>query len=167
TERNLAIQPLKETFNRHQTFRSRRGRRRRRMASEEGVVIACHTKDEFDAQMKKAEETKKLVVIDFTASWCGPCRFIAPVFVEYAKKYPHIVFLKVDVDELKLLRSTRSRRCRPSSSSRRARRSRPSSVPGRRSSRPTSRSTAPSRPRLPKEIAPPVINKGQHMAWWQ
>ncbi|CAN6203232.1 unnamed protein product, partial [Urochloa humidicola] len=101
TERNLAIQPLKETFNRHQTFRSRRGRRRRRMASEEGVVIACHTKDEFDAQMKKAEETKKLVVIDFTASWCGPCRFIAPVFVEYAKKYPHIVFLKVDVDELK------------------------------------------------------------------
>ncbi|CAN6209532.1 unnamed protein product, partial [Urochloa humidicola] len=100
-ERNLAIQPLKETFNRHQTFRSRRGRRRRRMASEEGVVIACHTKDEFDAQMKKAEETKKLVVIDFTASWCGPCRFIAPVFVEYAKKYPHIVFLKVDVDELK------------------------------------------------------------------
>ncbi|CAL5078770.1 unnamed protein product [Urochloa decumbens] len=71
------------------------------MAAEEGVVIACHTKDEFDAQMKKAEETKKLVVIDFTASWCGPCRFIAPVFVEYAKKYPHIVFLKVDVDELK------------------------------------------------------------------
>ncbi|CAL5066726.1 unnamed protein product [Urochloa decumbens] len=135
------------------------------MAAEEGVVIACHTKDEFDAQMKKAEETKKLVVIDFTASWCGPCRFIAPVFVEYAKKYPHIVFLKVDVDELKLLRSTRSRRCRPSSSSRRARRSRQSLVPGRKSSRPTSRSMALLLPRLPKEISPPVINKGQHTAW--
>ncbi|CAN6171182.1 unnamed protein product [Urochloa humidicola] len=71
------------------------------MAAEEGVVIACHTKDEFDTQMKKAEEAKKLVVIDFTASWCGPCRFIAPVFVEFAKKYPHVLFLKVDVDELK------------------------------------------------------------------
>ncbi|KAF8643432.1 hypothetical protein HU200_066862 [Digitaria exilis] len=41
------------------------------------------------------------VVIDFTASGCGPSRFIAPVFVEFAKKYPHVFFLKVDVDEFK------------------------------------------------------------------
>jgi thioredoxin 1 len=31
------------------------------MAAEEGQVIACHTKDEFDTHMKKAVETKKLV----------------------------------------------------------------------------------------------------------
>ncbi|BAF20983.1 thioredoxin H1 [Oryza sativa Japonica Group] len=71
------------------------------MAAEEGVVIACHNKDEFDAQMTKAKEAGKVVIIDFTASWCGPCRFIAPVFAEYAKKFPGAVFLKVDVDELK------------------------------------------------------------------
>ncbi|TKW30852.1 hypothetical protein SEVIR_2G065100v4 [Setaria viridis] len=71
------------------------------MAAEKGQVIACHTKEEFDNQMKAAEEAKTLVVIDFTASWCGPCRIIAPVFAELAKSYPHVVFLKVDVDELK------------------------------------------------------------------
>ncbi|XP_075521633.1 thioredoxin H5-like [Primulina tabacum] len=40
------------------------------------------------------------VVIDFTAAWCGPCRFISPVFAEIAKKNTDVIFLKVDVDEL-------------------------------------------------------------------
>ncbi|KAF8732075.1 hypothetical protein HU200_016031 [Digitaria exilis] len=66
----------------------------RRMAAEEGVVSACHTKEEFHSQMDKTKEAKKLVVIDFTASWCDASRFMAPVF-------PHVVFLKVDIDELR------------------------------------------------------------------
>lgn len=40
------------------------------------------------------------IVIDFTAVWCPPCRFIAPIFVELAKKHLDVVFFKVDVDEL-------------------------------------------------------------------
>ena len=39
-------------------------------------------------------------MIDFTAVWCPPCRFIAPIFVELAKKHLDVVFFKVDVDEL-------------------------------------------------------------------
>ncbi|GJY13680.1 thioredoxin H-type [Tanacetum coccineum] len=67
---------------------------------EEGVVIGCHNEADFKIQVEKAKEAKKLVVVDFTASWCGPCRVIAPAFAEFAKKFPGAVFLKVDVDEV-------------------------------------------------------------------
>ncbi|KAK8705662.1 hypothetical protein V6N13_049259 [Hibiscus sabdariffa] len=69
--------------------------------AEEGQVIACHTVDTWKEQLEKANISKKLVVVDFTASWCGPCRFIAPILTELAKKLPSVIFLKVDVDELK------------------------------------------------------------------
>lgn len=39
------------------------------------------------------------VVIDFYANWCGPCKQIAPLFVEMSARYPEIVFLKVNIDE--------------------------------------------------------------------
>ncbi|KAK4481852.1 hypothetical protein RD792_012828 [Penstemon davidsonii] len=40
------------------------------------------------------------MVIDFTASWCGPCQFIQPAFNEFAEKYTEVEFIKIDVDEL-------------------------------------------------------------------
>lgn len=42
-------------------------------------------------------------MIDFTASWCPPCRTIAPIFADMAKKNSNVVFLKVDVDEMKAI----------------------------------------------------------------
>ncbi|PKA46943.1 Thioredoxin H-type 2 [Apostasia shenzhenica] len=69
--------------------------------AEEGVVIGCHSVEQWDQHLQLAIQTKKLAVVDFTASWCGPCRMIAPIFAELAKKFPNVIFLKVDVDELK------------------------------------------------------------------
>lgn len=54
--------------------------------------------DDFDKQVKNAGS--KLVVVDFFAEWCAPCKRIAPVLEKLAKQYEsQIVVLKVDVDQ--------------------------------------------------------------------
>merc|ERR1712110_461547 len=62
-----------------------------------GGVPQLDTEEEFDKAIVEAGD--KLVVIDFTATWCGPCQRIAPVFVKLAEEMPDIVFVKVDVDQ--------------------------------------------------------------------
>ncbi|KAK8443931.1 hypothetical protein SEVIR_9G050700v4 [Setaria viridis] len=64
------------------------------------AVVAAHSKATYDEQWAAAKSSGKLMVIDFSASWCGPCRFIEPAFKEMASKYTDVAFVKIDVDEL-------------------------------------------------------------------
>ena len=54
------------------------------------------TKDSFEQDVLNQPGA---VVVDFWATWCGPCQMLAPVLEEVARELPQVQFCKVDVDE--------------------------------------------------------------------
>ena len=52
-----------------------------------------------DANFSEIINTDQLVLIDFWATWCGPCQLITPVIEEIAQERTDIIVAKVDVDQ--------------------------------------------------------------------
>ena len=52
-----------------------------------------------EANFNENIEQNNIVVLDFWAPWCGPCRSFAPVYEKIAKEYPDILFGKVNTEE--------------------------------------------------------------------
>ncbi|KAB1212218.1 TPR repeat-containing thioredoxin TDX [Morella rubra] len=68
-------------------------------ALKDGEVIAIHSVSELETKLNAASKTSRLAILYFTATWCGPCRYVSPLYTSLAAKYPKAVFLKVDIDE--------------------------------------------------------------------
>jgi thioredoxin 1 len=52
------------------------------------------TQDTFESTVTR----EGITLVDFWASWCGPCRMFAPVFEKASEAHPEIVFAKVDTE---------------------------------------------------------------------
>lgn len=60
------------------------------------MVTVIQSEEEFT----KAISAPNLVVVDFFAVWCGPCKMIAPMLEKFSTQYTSAQFYKVDVDNL-------------------------------------------------------------------
>uniref|UniRef100_A0A7C8YHC1 Thioredoxin domain-containing protein n=1 Tax=Opuntia streptacantha TaxID=393608 RepID=A0A7C8YHC1_OPUST len=65
-----------------------------------GNVHLVNSQEDWEGKLSEANREGKIVVANFSASWCGPCKLMAPYYVELSEKYPSLMFLVIDVDQM-------------------------------------------------------------------
>ena len=60
------------------------------------MSVKVITKDNFNAEVLNCEKT---VLLDFWATWCGPCRMLSPTVDQVAEERPDVMVGKVNVNE--------------------------------------------------------------------
>jgi len=60
------------------------------------MAVVKITKENFAQEVLQCQDT---VLLDFFATWCGPCKMIAPILEEIAEENAHIKVGKIDVDQ--------------------------------------------------------------------
>ncbi|KAJ3346442.1 hypothetical protein HDU83_003094 [Entophlyctis luteolus] len=63
-----------------------------------GSVVEVKSSEEFYKQLAAS----KVVIVDYWAEWCAPCKTVSPKFTELSDRYPEVRFLKVETDEVDL-----------------------------------------------------------------
>ncbi|KAL6351140.1 hypothetical protein AAG906_031726 [Vitis piasezkii] len=62
-------------------------------------IALIKSEEEFNTSLSKVQDESLPAIFYFTAVWCGPCRFIAPIIAELSEKYPHVTTYKIDIDQ--------------------------------------------------------------------
>ncbi|CAA7047430.1 unnamed protein product [Microthlaspi erraticum] len=70
------------------------------METKNGLIVEIESRRQWRSLFDSMKVSNKLLVIDFTAAWCGPCKAMEPRVKEISSRYPEAVFAKVDVDRL-------------------------------------------------------------------
>ncbi|XP_078436227.1 thioredoxin H-type 9 isoform X2 [Wolffia australiana] len=78
-----------------------------------GNVEVITSKEVWDERISQAARDGKMVVANFSASWCGPCKLVAPLYGELSLKYPSLIFITVDIDQLTEFSATLDIRATP------------------------------------------------------
>ena len=68
------------------------------------MAVIHVTNDTFEQEVLQAKEP---VLVDFWATWCGPCQMVGPIIEEIAEERTDIKVCKIDVDENPEIDSTR------------------------------------------------------------
>ena len=92
---------LKESSSDGPAATAPQGLRKRNVGRASGVPIIIKSQEHFDEIEAQARAERLAFVVDFTATWCKPCKAIAPLFDELCAAHPSTaIFAKVDVDDM-------------------------------------------------------------------